>query len=143
MHHLYRQLCKSLRRSARGPVILLAVMGLSFSLAGDARADTPNIVYILADDMGLGDIRSYTSTSPVNTPNIDRIANEGMRFTNAALPLERLFSNALRHPDRPLSLARPTAIWRRPRNATCGARTRAPDGRRDASTKRLCNGCPG
>ena len=70
----------------REPVILLAVAGLSFSLAADARADTPNIVYILADDMGLGDIRSYNATSPVNTPNIDRIANEGMRFTNVRFP---------------------------------------------------------
>src|SRR3954452_24301769 len=43
----------------------------------------PNIVYILADDMGVGDVRSYTPTSPVNTPNIDRIANAGMRFTDA------------------------------------------------------------
>ncbi len=42
-----------------------------------------NIVYILADDMGIGDIRSYTATSPVNTPNLDRIATAGMRFTNA------------------------------------------------------------
>jgi arylsulfatase A-like enzyme len=59
---------------------------MSFLLADDAWADTPNIVYILADDMGIGDIRSYTATSPVNTPNIDRIANEGMRFTNARSP---------------------------------------------------------
>jgi len=43
--------------------------------------------------MGTGDVRSYTNTangtpinSPVNTPNIDRIANAGMRFTNAHSP---------------------------------------------------------
>lgn len=46
-------------------------------------ASLPNIVYILADDMGVGDVRSYTPDSPVNTPNIDRIANAGMRFTDA------------------------------------------------------------
>ena len=33
--------------------------------------------------MGIGDVRSYTADSPVNTPNIDRIANAGMQFTNA------------------------------------------------------------
>jgi arylsulfatase A-like enzyme len=33
--------------------------------------------------MGFGDVRSYNPTSPVNTPNIDRIANAGMRFENA------------------------------------------------------------
>ena len=43
----------------------------------------PNIVYILADDMGTGDVRSYYPNSPVNTPNIDRIAGAGMRFDNA------------------------------------------------------------
>lgn len=46
----------------------------------------PNIVYILADDLGLGDVRSYTTNSPVNTPNIDSLATSGMRFTNAHSP---------------------------------------------------------
>ncbi|MAT70407.1 MAG: arylsulfatase [Planctomycetaceae bacterium] len=46
----------------------------------------PNIVYILADDLGLGDVRSYTPQSPAPTPNIDRIAVGGMRFTNAHSP---------------------------------------------------------
>ncbi len=54
------------------------------SHAAAAIADPlPNIVYILADDMGLGDIRSYTANSLVNTPNLDRIANAGMRFNDA------------------------------------------------------------
>jgi arylsulfatase A-like enzyme len=58
--------------------------GLALVLPAASVADPlPNIVYILADDMGLGDIRSYTASSPVNTPNIDRIANAGMRFTDA------------------------------------------------------------
>jgi arylsulfatase A len=48
-----------------------------------AQPERPNIVYILADDMGFGDIRSYNPNSQVNTPNIDRIASNGMRFTNA------------------------------------------------------------
>jgi arylsulfatase A len=48
-----------------------------------AQPERPNIVYILADDMGFGDIRSYNAGSPVNTPNIDRIASAGMRFSNA------------------------------------------------------------
>ncbi|HEX2474804.1 MAG TPA: sulfatase-like hydrolase/transferase [Lacipirellulaceae bacterium] len=83
---MYRHLGESLRRCARGQIFLLTLVGLAFSFADHASADTPNIVYILADDMGLGDIRSYNANSPVNTPNIDRIANEGMRFTNARSP---------------------------------------------------------
>jgi arylsulfatase A-like enzyme len=86
MHLLYRHLCESLRHSVHGHVFLLSLFGLSLSFVDHASADTPNIVYILADDMGFGDIRSYNANSPVNTPNIDRIANEGMRFTNAHSP---------------------------------------------------------
>ena len=69
-------------RFARWSTLALLV-GALVSMGGSALAQMPNIVYILADDMGLGDVRSYSPTSPVNTPNIDRIANAGMRFTNA------------------------------------------------------------
>ena len=41
----------------------------------------PNIIIIYADDLGLGDVSSYGSTELL-TPNIDRIASEGIRFTN-------------------------------------------------------------
>ena len=43
----------------------------------------PNIVYILADDLGFGDVGIYNTTAKVNTPNIDRLAKQGMRFTDA------------------------------------------------------------
>jgi hypothetical protein len=45
-------------------------------------ADKPNIVYILADDLGYGDVGCYGATH-VKTPNIDRLAKEGRRFTDA------------------------------------------------------------
>jgi arylsulfatase A-like enzyme len=65
----------------------LFVVGLVLVSFAAARAQSlPNIVYILADDMGIGDIRSYNATSPVNTPNIDSIANAGVRFTDAHSP---------------------------------------------------------
>ena len=60
------------------------VVGIVLLQHGVARAQAlPNIVYILADDMGVGDVSSYNATAPVSTPNIDRIANAGMRFTDA------------------------------------------------------------
>src|SRR5262245_56259566 len=43
----------------------------------------PNIVYILADDLGCGDLGCYNKASKINTPNMDRVAAEGMRFTDA------------------------------------------------------------
>ena len=49
----------------------------------DARADDkPNIVLIFADDLGYGDLGCYGATK-VQTPNIDRLAAEGRRFTDA------------------------------------------------------------
>lgn len=47
-----------------------------------ANAAPPNILFILADDLGYGDLGSYGNTF-CDTPNIDRLAREGMRFTNA------------------------------------------------------------
>lgn len=44
-------------------------------------ATQPNIVIIYMDDLGYGDLSAYGATE-ISTPNIDRIANEGIRFTN-------------------------------------------------------------
>ncbi len=42
----------------------------------------PNIIYIFADDLGIGDLSCYGATK-VSTPNIDRLAGQGVQFTNA------------------------------------------------------------
>lgn len=46
----------------------------------------PNIVLILADDLGYGDVSCYNDRAKVATPNIDRLAQQGMRFTDAHSP---------------------------------------------------------
>ncbi len=51
-----------------------------------AKDRPPNIVIILADDMGYGDARCYNQKSKNPTHNIDRLAREGMRFTDAHAP---------------------------------------------------------
>lgn len=48
--------------------------------------ESPNIVLILADDMGYGDPGSYNSQSKIPTPHIDNLANHGIMFTDAHSP---------------------------------------------------------
>ena len=50
------------------------------------RADNPNIVIIMVDDMGYGDPGCFNSDSKIKTPHIDSIAKAGMRFTDAHAP---------------------------------------------------------
>ena len=42
----------------------------------------PNVVYLIADDLGIGDLSCYGATQ-ISTPNIDRLAGQGAQFTNA------------------------------------------------------------
>ena len=46
-------------------------------------ATKPNIIYILADDLGIGDLTIYNENGKIPTPHIDQMAKEGMRFTDA------------------------------------------------------------
>src|SRR2546421_8703990 len=55
-----------------------ALLHISFAHAG---SKTPNIVIILADDLGYGDLGCYGHPT-IRTPNLDRMASEGMRFTD-------------------------------------------------------------
>ena len=43
----------------------------------------PNVIIILADDLGWGDIVTYNPASKLSLPNIERLASQGMRFTDA------------------------------------------------------------
>jgi len=48
-----------------------------------AAAEKPNIIFIMTDDQGYGDASCYNPESKIPTPGIDRIAKEGIRFTDA------------------------------------------------------------
>src|SRR5689334_1917453 len=57
---------------------LCAILALA-SVAASA-AEQPNIVFLLADDLGYGDVGSFGQTK-IRTPNLDKMAAEGMRLT--------------------------------------------------------------
>ena len=55
-----------------------------FQVACLAAEQRPNIIYIMADDLGIGDVHCYGGNRcQIETPHIDRLASEGMRFTDA------------------------------------------------------------
>ena len=61
------------------------MLAISFFLFGVCLANpskTPNIVFIYADDLGYGDVSAYGAKA-VKTPNVDRLAAKGLKFTNA------------------------------------------------------------
>lgn len=71
-----------------GGAIASAVAVTGYPVAGTARGSSskPNVLLILADDMGYGDAGCYNPDSKIPTPNIDALAAQGMRFTNAHSP---------------------------------------------------------
>jgi arylsulfatase A-like enzyme len=64
----------------RKPFCLSALLAPVMTLA--AQTEKPNIIFILCDDMGYGDLHCYGQPY-ISTPNIDKLASEGMRFTQA------------------------------------------------------------
>ena len=54
----------------------------STSLVALMKYTSPNIIYILADDMGIGDLSCYNPNSAWQTPHLDRLAKEGLRYDN-------------------------------------------------------------
>ena len=56
---------------------------LFFSSTCFGQQKKPNVIYILADDLGIGDVSVFNTSSKINTPNIDALAKSGMRFTDA------------------------------------------------------------
>jgi arylsulfatase A len=63
--------------------VVLIALSIVFFSCEKGEFNQPNIIYILADDMGYGDVSALNENSKIITPNIDRIADEGMTFFDA------------------------------------------------------------
>jgi arylsulfatase A len=59
---------------------LMSTYLTSFLSCNNSEMDSPNIIYLIADDLGYGDLSCYGQTK-FKTPNIDRLAEEGIKFT--------------------------------------------------------------
>ena len=62
---------------------IFAAIALGLGAVVGAEESRPNLIFILADDLGYGDLRCYNPKGKIPTPNLNRLAAEGMRFTDA------------------------------------------------------------
>jgi len=71
------------RRSFLGKIaVSAAALSLPVQIkAAESRGERPNIIFVMVDDMGYGDLGCY-GQKKIQTPNIDKIAGEGIRFTD-------------------------------------------------------------
>ncbi|MEO2020330.1 MAG: arylsulfatase [Pirellulaceae bacterium] len=63
--------------------LLLILSLVSWANPATLWAASPNVVFILADDMGYGDLKAYNPNSKIATPHLDRLAADGLVFTDA------------------------------------------------------------
>jgi len=61
-------------------LILISLLPLAEVFSQEHKQKKPNIIFILADDLGYGNLTSYNKNSPIPTPNIDLLAKEGVKF---------------------------------------------------------------
>ncbi|MBK5965458.1 hypothetical protein CCR95_15520 [Thiocystis minor] len=64
-------------------IVTLSILFIFYSGDSPYASDRPNIILVLADDVGWGDVASFNPNSLVPLPSIERLASEGVRFTDA------------------------------------------------------------
>ena len=67
-------------------LIVLFIVGAAYGFAynsNEEKKSSPNIIYVLADDLGYGDIGLYNPEGKIQTPNLDALGAGGMKFTDA------------------------------------------------------------
>ena len=83
-HHGFRY--KKAKGTSMKPIPSLCLILLASLATPALDAAFPNIVFILADDLGAGDLGCYNKDSKVPTPHMDKIAAAGVRFNDAHSP---------------------------------------------------------
>lgn len=73
-------------RSILSYFLFLLVLSACQSVVTEERQGPPNILFVLVDDMGYGDISAFNPDSKISTPALNKLASEGMRFTDAHAP---------------------------------------------------------
>jgi arylsulfatase A-like enzyme len=61
--------------------LLLFILSIASSIAQSNKTRPPNLIYIMADDLGYGDLGCFGQKT-IKTPNLDKMASEGLRFTS-------------------------------------------------------------
>ena len=64
------------------PIAFLSILGLTNSGVEAQVTSRPNIIVVLVDDLGYGDLSCQNFAKDIKTPNIDKLLNQGIRFTN-------------------------------------------------------------
>ena len=70
----------------RLPLLTLALLALWHGTSAAGGGNLPNIIIIYADDLGYGDLSGYNPDAAYQTPRIDRMAAEGIKFVDAHSP---------------------------------------------------------
>ena len=69
-----------------GIALVLLTLGSNLTWGESLQSAPPNVLVFLMDDMGIGDCKVYNSECKVNLPNLEKLADKGMVFSDAHAP---------------------------------------------------------
>ncbi|MCK6264447.1 sulfatase-like hydrolase/transferase [Vibrio sp. ZSDE26] len=93
-------------------ILATALAGAMLPSISVASQDQPNVVVMMVDNLGFGELQSYGSTRGVATPNLDQLAEEGIRLTNFNVePQCTPTRSAFMTGRRPLRTATTEVVW--------------------------------